>query len=313
MPFFLGEKKIAGLGINDKNYVVKETTFTDPYDLQQAYPNGDPAAYMIGENGAYSIFIWNEETLQWQEVGNFGPYGESMSGPRGFRGYGILYSTTTTTDKDGNEEISVFLTQQPFNNKEHIVTIKEAGRQAAEAQRKTDEETRISNETERQGNEAQRIAAEDQRVLMEQIRVQKQNEYAKNEQTRQTNEQGRVEAEQARVEAEQHRQLLVDGQMGQYFQNRLPIHTVTSSITTQPFKKFNVINYNNNFYECISDTEVPAGANLLDTTKFIFLYTINSDGAGNSGCLFMTEEEYNTQQAAGNLTEGTLYFVRQNK
>ena len=72
--------------------------------------------------------------------------------------------------------------------------------------------------------------------------------------------------------------------MGLYLQNRLPIYTVTSSITTQPFNKFNVINYNNNFYECISDTEVPAGANLLDTTKFTSLYTVNADGAGNSGC-----------------------------
>lgn len=309
MPFFLGEKKIAGLGINDKNYIVKETTFTDPIYLRQAYPNGNEYAYMIGQNGAYSIFVWNEEILDWQEVGNFGPYGDSMTGPRGFRGFGVKYHTVVTKDPNGFDEVTVYLTQEPNTNAEAIVTIKEAVRQATEEIRKANEEARINAETIRQSAEAARIEAENARLLAEQARQLAEADRIQAEKERKSAEADRLQAEQERAEAEIYRQQTIDGQLGLFLQNRLPIKQTNSTTTTEVYYKYNVINCNGNLYECICD-EAPAGSSLTDETKFLFLFGVGSTQVDSGGgYLLISEKTYKENYEAGSLDSNTAYIV----
>lgn len=315
MPFYLGERQIAGLSINQNNYNVMETTFSDPMYLNQAYPNGNENAYMIGVNGAYSIFIWNESAHSWQDVANFGPYGDAMTGPRGFRGYAANFRYVNQEDVDGNEEIVLEMMQEPDLNWYPVITFKEAARENAESSRAQAELSREFQETARQENESDRISQEDERILNEGDRQSNEAGRMNNEGARESAENLRFQVEQLRKSNEETRQnnegirqqneedrISANANFIQFLSNRLPIYE-DSLITVNSYLKYNVIkDPDGNYYEC--KLNAPAGTLLTNSNHFTFLTQLSSSSEIN----IITDSNYNDMLTDGSL-KGEIFFV----
>lgn len=200
MPFFLGDRQITGLNIDQRNFIVKEERYQNPRQLLRKYPDGNEFAYMVGEDNAYSVFIWDENEKIWTDVGNFGPLGDTLVGPRGFRGIGIDFKTE---EEDGN--VSLFYRTDEFPPDEDyklIITFKEGDRDRNEQERINAENQRISQEQTRQEQEASRMSSETVRELNEVQRIENENQRILNEEQRQQNESIRLQQEEDRVAAE---------------------------------------------------------------------------------------------------------------
>lgn len=263
MPFFLGERKIVGLNIDQNNYVVKETRYKNSDQLRREFPDGNEFAYMVGEEGSYSLFIWSEEQHLWMDVGHYGPIGDSLVGPRGFKGVGIDFQSIT--DSEGNTTLqwryTDALEDEPYNV---ITKITEGDRQRQEEERISNENARIAQELLRQQNEANRNSEETQRQLNEQQRINAENNRLNKEEERQTAEQDRITNEDLRVQT-------ADG-FQNFIINREFRYAEAGNITTQTYNRYNIVqnSQNNKIYECIKDNP-PIGTSLLDTTYFRYI------------------------------------------
>lgn len=280
MPFYLGEKQIAGLGLDQTNYVVKETSYTDVTQLTQAFPAGNEFAYMVGSSYNTSIFIWNDTANVWQDVGIYGPYGETHTGPRGFRGYGVSLKEVVSKDPNNYDELTLQKQQDPDPAYYNVITFKEAARQGAETQRianetarKSAETTRATQESSRGSTEAARVLAETGRSTAETTRVSAENtriasETARGaaETTRNANETTRQTNETTRQSNETTRQTNIQT-VNAFLAGRIPVQEWSSS---QAYVKYNRVLYTSGLYECIQNA--PAGTLPTNTAYFAFIF-----------------------------------------
>lgn len=304
MPFYLGEKKIAGLGLDERNYIVKETSYTDVTQLTQAYPAGNEYAYMVGPSGNTSIFIWNDTGKVWQDVGVYGPYGETHTGPRGFRGYGVSLKEVVSKDPNNYDELTLQKQQDPDPAYYNVITFKEAARQGAETQRQSSESTRQSAETNRSTQEAARTAAESTRALADSNRSTAEVTRVSNENTRKSAETLRGSSETLRQSNEETRQsnetirqtnetnrITNIQTVDAFLAGRIPVE-VWSEL--KAYSKYNRVNYNSGLYECIKNA--PAGTLPTNTTYFAFIFQqIEGGGATVSYIIVTVYNDYWTE------------------
>ena len=304
MPFFLGERKILGLNIDQTNYVVKETRYKNPDQLLRDFPEGNEFAYMVGEEGSYSVFVWSNEQHLWMDVGNYGPIGDSLVGPRGFKGVGIDFRTST--DSDGNICLEWKPTDadpdEPYNL---IANIMEGDRQSNETERINNENARIEQELTRQQNESNRNNEETQRQVNEQQRIESETIRLNKETEREAAEQSRISNEDLRVQTANDFQ--------SFIVNREFVYGEEGPITTRDYNKYNIV-WNlqtNKIYECIK-TNPPIGTSLLDTTYFRFILESGSAVESLVTVSFSNRDSYNSLIQSDNSPRNGLYLVYEN-
>lgn len=304
MPFFLGERRIVGLNIDQNNYIVKETRYKNPDQLLRDYPEGNEFAYMVGEEGSYSVFIWSAEQHLWMDVGNYGPIGDSLVGPRGFKGVGIDFRTST--DEDGN----TCLEWRPTDANEDepyqlIVNIMEGERQSNELERVSNENSRVEQELIRQQTESSRATEETQRQLNEQQRIENENIRLANEKERQEAEQTRISNEDLRVQTANDFQ--------SFIVNREFVYGEEGLITTRDYNKYNIV-WNlqtNKIYECIQ-ANPPIGSSLEDESYFRFILESGSAVDSLVTVSFSNRDSYNSLIQPGATVREGLYLVYEN-
>lgn len=213
MPYYLGERRISGLGIDQSTYTVNETIYSTPLELRINVPSGQAGeAYMVGTGDQLTVYIWDTVNLRWSESSLYVPV--SDVGLIAARGYKALLRVVDA--EENNTKLQYCYEDDVTATWTDLITFNEGTRNTNEAQRvsteaarRSAEITRASAESIRQSNESNRAVAETGRVTVEGNRVTAETGRSASEASRisaesgrQTNESTRNSTEAARVSAE---------------------------------------------------------------------------------------------------------------
>lgn len=220
MPFYIGERRISGLGIDQTAYYVQDVIYTTPLELKTNVPTGQAGqAYMVGTGDQLTMYIWDTVNSNWSESSLYVPI--SDVGLIAARGYKALLRTVDVANN--NIKLQYCYEDDVTGAWSDIITFYEGTRATAESarvaaelsrvgvealrvtaetNRVTAEGNRVTAETGRVGAEGTRVTAETSRGASEALRASAETSRSNAEGNRVSAETGRVSAESARVSAE---------------------------------------------------------------------------------------------------------------